>query len=62
MEQYIVISDNGENPVSYSINTDEERDEARKAMAAAGVDESAIYVGDSEDPSSYASGAWFKND
>ena len=62
MAQYIVISDRGENPVSYAIDTDEERGEARAAMTAAGVEESAVYVGDPEDPSSYANGASFKND
>lgn len=62
MAQFIRIStDRGETSTAYSIDTDEERDEARAAMTAAGVAESAVYVGDPEDPSSYASGAWFKN-
>jgi hypothetical protein len=60
MAQFIVISDNGD-PVSYSIDTDEERYEARSAMIAAGVAEAAVYVGDPDDPSSYASGVWFKD-
>lgn len=60
MAQYIVISDNSENPLSYSIDTAEERDEARAAMRAAGVEESAVHVGDPEDPDSYADGGWFR--
>jgi hypothetical protein len=60
MAKYIVISERGENPVSYSIDTEEERTEAAQALLAAGEDQAAVHVGDPEDPSSYASGEWFR--
>lgn len=55
MAQYILIN-NGDENLSYSIDTDEERAVARAALAASGETSAAVYVGDSEDPSSYAAG------
>lgn len=58
MAQYVLIS-NGDENLSYSIDTDEERTAARAALTAAGETSAAIYVGDPEDPSSYATGERF---
>lgn len=58
MAQYILIS-NGDENTSYSIDTDAERVAARAALAAAGENSAAIYAGDAEDPSSYATGQRF---
>lgn len=53
--RFIVIAE-----ASYPIDTTEERDEAARELLAAGEDSAAVYVGDPEDPSSYASGEQFR--
>lgn len=58
MAQYILIS-NGDENLNYSIDTDTEREIARAALTAAGETSAAVYVGDPEDPSSYATGERF---
>jgi hypothetical protein len=51
--QYIVVYQD-----SFTIDTDEEREQAVRAMQVGGFKRAAIFVGDPEDPSSYFSGTY----
>lgn len=48
MAQYILIN-NGDENISFAIDTDEEREAARAALTAAGETSAAVFVGDPDD-------------
>lgn len=62
MKKYILVTMGNGDTIDYPIDTDDECTTARDALLSWGQTSEMIYAGDSQDPSSYATGERFRVD